>query len=65
MFALSNLAYARTVEEGRRKPELPVMLYSALNVRPSLAREDPPVDWYHLAISYFKSVPLLLCSVMT
>ena len=56
MFALSNLAHVRTVADERRQPELPAMFYWALNVRPSLVKEDPPVDWYHIAIGYFKCV---------
>ncbi|KPV78279.1 uncharacterized protein RHOBADRAFT_11250, partial [Rhodotorula graminis WP1] len=56
MFALSNLAHVRTVADGRRQPDLPTMLYSALNVRPSLVKEDPPVDWYHIAIGYFNII---------
>ncbi|GAA5838397.1 hypothetical protein JCM9279_003231 [Rhodotorula babjevae] len=56
MFALSNLAHVRSVVDDRRQPELPVMMYSALNVRPSLIKEDPPVDWYHIAIGYFNII---------
>ncbi|BGP36534.1 hypothetical protein JCM10449v2_000435 [Rhodotorula kratochvilovae] len=56
MFALSNGAYVRTVDDARRKPELPVMLYSALNIRPFLRKEDPPADWYHIAIGYYNII---------
>ncbi|GAA5997421.1 uncharacterized protein JCM10292_000251 [Rhodotorula paludigena] len=56
MFALSSLAYVRTVEERGKNPELPVMLYSALNVRGHLKRENPPVDPYHIAIGYYNII---------
>ncbi|GAA6048462.1 hypothetical protein JCM3770_003769 [Rhodotorula araucariae] len=56
MFALSSIAYVRTVDDARRKPDLPVMLYSALNVRPFLRKEDPSVDWYHIAIGYYNII---------
>ncbi|GJN92274.1 hypothetical protein Rhopal_005304-T1 [Rhodotorula paludigena] len=56
MFALSSLAFVRTVEERRKNPELPVMLYSALNVRGHLKREDSPVDPYHIAIGYYNII---------
>ncbi len=55
VFALSNIAYIRSTPEGTGKGErderLPVMLYSALNVRPFLQNEG---DWYHIAIGYYK-----------
>lgn len=55
VFALANVAYIRSTPEGRGKGErderLPVMLYSALNVRPFLQNEG---DWFHIAIGYYK-----------
>ena len=59
VFALSNVAYIRSVEagplKGQRDEQLPCMLYSALNVRPFLVGEG---DWYHIAISYYQGVSL-------
>ncbi|GAA5861327.1 hypothetical protein JCM3774_000211 [Rhodotorula dairenensis] len=57
MFALSSLAFIRSVEPERRRPELPIMLYSALNVRPYLKMEEAnKSDWYHLAIGYYNII---------
>ncbi|GAA6031973.1 hypothetical protein JCM8097_003368 [Rhodosporidiobolus ruineniae] len=55
-FALSNLAYVRSIQddEKRRNPELPCMIYSALNVRPYLEKTEE--DWYHIAIGYYNIV---------
>ncbi|GAA5897369.1 hypothetical protein JCM6882_001869 [Rhodosporidiobolus microsporus] len=67
-FALSNAAYVRSIagEEGeaRRKPELPVMIYSALNVRPFLQKSE--ADWYHIAIGYYNIIlPSFLPSTLS
>ncbi|BGP12548.1 hypothetical protein JCM10213v2_000465 [Rhodosporidiobolus nylandii] len=47
-FALSAAAFVKSVKEEKRNPELPVMIYSALNVRPYLQKEE--ADWYAIAI---------------
>lgn len=60
MFALSNIAYLRSAGKEKDEGKLPVMLYSALNVRPFLKKETNPVDWYHIAIGYYKCVLELL-----
>ncbi|GAA5834846.1 hypothetical protein JCM11251_002041 [Rhodosporidiobolus azoricus] len=67
-FALSNAAYIRSVAkvegEDRRKPQLPVMIYSALNVRPYLEKSE--ADWYHIAIGYYNIIlPSFLPSTLT
>ncbi|BGO96573.1 2-methylcitrate dehydratase [Rhodotorula toruloides ATCC 204091] len=56
MFALSNIAYIRSAGTEKEDEKLPVMLYSALNVRPFLKKETNPVDWYHIAIGYYNII---------
>ncbi|BGO92798.1 hypothetical protein NBRC10512_007917 [Rhodotorula toruloides] len=56
MFALSNIAYLRSAGKEKDEGKLPVMLYSALNVRPFLKKETNPVDWYHIAIGYYNVI---------
>ncbi|GAA5981548.1 hypothetical protein JCM10908_004148 [Rhodotorula pacifica] len=57
MFALSTFAYLRSVKSERRDPKLPVLMYSALNIRPYLGKTaDAPSDWYHIAIGYYNIV---------
>lgn len=34
------------------------MLYSAINIRPYLKPVEGSSDWYHLAIGFYKYVPL-------
>ncbi|KWU46754.1 hypothetical protein RHOSPDRAFT_14898 [Rhodotorula sp. JG-1b] len=53
MFTLSTFAYLRSTTPDRSSPELPVMLYSALNVRPYLNNGEDQLDWYHIAIGYY------------
>ncbi|GAA5859673.1 hypothetical protein JCM8547_006187 [Rhodosporidiobolus lusitaniae] len=53
-FALANAAFVRSVKEERRNPTLPTMIYSALNVRPYLSKEE--TDWYHIAIGYYNVI---------
>ena len=67
VFALSNVAYIRSTPEGLgkglRDERLPVMLYSALNVRPFLQNEG---DWYHIAIGYYNIIlPAFLPKTIT
>lgn len=63
MFTLSTFAYLRsTTPAGPSSLELPIMLYSALNVRPFLKKSEIQPDWYHIAIGYYKCV-LTLVSV--
>ncbi|GAA5894333.1 hypothetical protein JCM5296_005141 [Sporobolomyces johnsonii] len=66
VFALSNLAYIRSTPKEQLDVSLPSMIYSALNVRPFLKKEDQR-DFYHIAIGYYnvilpsfvpKSIPL-------
>ncbi|GAA5918840.1 hypothetical protein JCM1841_002765 [Sporobolomyces salmonicolor] len=66
IFALSNLAYIRSMPKEQLDVTLPSMIYSALNVRPFLKKEDQR-DYYHIAIGYYnvilpsflpKSIPL-------
>ncbi|GAA6006593.1 hypothetical protein JCM10207_004987 [Rhodosporidiobolus poonsookiae] len=54
VFALCNVAFVRSVKEERRKPEMPVMIYSALNVRGFLKKDD--ADPYHIAIGYYNVI---------
>ncbi|BGP28788.1 hypothetical protein JCM10296v2_000524 [Rhodotorula toruloides] len=56
MFALSNIAYIRSSGKEMGEGKLPIMLYSALNVRPFLKKETNPVDWYHIAIGYYNII---------
>lgn len=53
IFALSNLAYIRSMPKEQLDVTLPSMIYSALNVRPFLKKEDQR-DYYHIAIGYYK-----------
>ncbi|GAA5969180.1 hypothetical protein JCM11641_007500 [Rhodosporidiobolus odoratus] len=53
-FALSNIAFIKSVKDKRKNPKLPVMIYSALNVRPYLKKEE--VDWYAIAIGYYNII---------
>ncbi|SCZ90966.1 BZ3500_MvSof-1268-A1-R1_Chr1-3g02429 [Microbotryum saponariae] len=52
VFSLSNLAYIRSTPQ--RDVELPVMIYSALNMRGNLTKADD--DWYHIAIGYYNII---------
>jgi hypothetical protein len=55
LFALSSLAYIRSTPVEKLNKELPTNLYSALNVRGFLEKEEQGErDWYHLAIGYYK-----------
>jgi hypothetical protein len=56
MFTLSTFAYLRSTKPDQSGPELPIMLYSALNVRPFLEKSKIQPDWYHIAIGYYKCV---------
>ncbi|KAF8735009.1 hypothetical protein AX14_002919 [Amanita brunnescens Koide BX004] len=54
LFAACNLAWARTSSQS---PELPSMMYSALNVRPNLLSEPSLHDSYwFIAIGYFNVI---------
>ncbi|KAF8641188.1 hypothetical protein AX17_000823 [Amanita inopinata Kibby_2008] len=54
LFAVCNVAWART---SNKSPQLPLMMYSALNMRPHLISEEPLHDSYwFLAIGFFNVV---------
>ncbi|PPQ99567.1 hypothetical protein CVT24_005355 [Panaeolus cyanescens] len=54
LFAICNVAWARTQDKNR---ELPMMMYSALNIRPNLIKEKQLSDSYwFIAIGYFNVV---------
>jgi hypothetical protein len=54
LFAVCNLAWART---SNNSPELPTLMYTAINVRPNLVKEAALHDSYwFLAIGYFNVV---------
>ncbi|GAA5875905.1 hypothetical protein JCM16303_004038 [Sporobolomyces ruberrimus] len=55
LFALSNLAYIRSTPSEKLNRELPTNLYSALNIRGFLKKDDER-DWYHLAIGYYNII---------
>lgn len=57
VFALSSLAFIPSAEPERLTSTLPLMMYSALNVRPYPKQGEAPSDWYHIAIGYYKYVP--------
>ncbi|SCV68850.1 BQ2448_971 [Microbotryum intermedium] len=52
VFSLSNMAYIRSTPQ--RDEDLPVMIYSALNMRGNLSKADD--DWYHIAIGYYNII---------
>jgi len=56
LFALCNIAWSRTIQDEKKK-ELPMMMYSALNLRPYLQRQPQshPSVWF-LAVGYFNVV---------
>ncbi|KAF8591917.1 hypothetical protein K439DRAFT_1643902 [Ramaria rubella] len=56
LFALCNIAWAR-VKSGRE--ELPMMMYSALNLRPYLAPSPSNPSYWFLAVGYFNVGPRL------
>ncbi|GAA5955143.1 hypothetical protein JCM8115_001862 [Rhodotorula mucilaginosa] len=63
MFTLSTFAYLRSTKPDQSGPELPIMLYSALNVRPFLEKSKIQPDWYHIAIGYYNiTLPAFLPS---
>jgi len=51
MFALCNVAWAKTCNQ---KPEMPMMMYSAVNLRPYMGPETD--SFMHIAIGYFNVV---------
>lgn len=53
LFALCNIAWARV---GGGKPELPAMMYSALNLRPYLTAKALNDSYWFLAIGYFNVI---------
>ena len=53
LFALCNLAWARM---GGGKPELPAMMYSALNLRPYFTAKVLNDSYWFLAIGYFNVI---------
>lgn len=63
MFALANFGFIRAGGVGEGKEGWPMMLYSALNLRPWLDKSEvgqEEEDWYHIAIGYYKYVLSLL-----
>ncbi|KAJ4485801.1 hypothetical protein J3R30DRAFT_3282574 [Lentinula aciculospora] len=53
LFAICNIAWARTRNDN---PHLPVMMYSALNLRPYLSADELNDSYWFIAISYFNVV---------
>jgi len=53
IFAICNIAWARTRND---KPHLPIMMYSALNLRPYLSPDEQNDSYWFIAISYFNIV---------
>lgn len=53
LFALCNVAWARM---GGGKPELPAMMYSALNLRPYFTTKALNDSYWFLAIGYFNVI---------
>lgn len=51
LFALCNIVWARMRPDGG---ELPVMMYSALNLRPYMSK--PPSSYWFLAVGYFNVI---------
>ncbi|KAI5478834.1 hypothetical protein MNV49_004566 [Pseudohyphozyma bogoriensis] len=63
VFALVNVAFIRSGVATNK--ELPMMVYSALNVRPWL-KKDACEDWFHIAIGYYNIIlPSFLPSTAT
>jgi len=62
LFALSNLAFIRSTPPEKLNKKFPTNLYSALNVRGFLEKEEGR-DEYHIAIGYYKYAlsPLISC----
>ncbi|POY71246.1 hypothetical protein BMF94_5558 [Rhodotorula taiwanensis] len=56
IFALAAVAYTKTAAPERRRPEMPLMLYSAVNIRPYLKPVKGSSDWYHLAIGFYNII---------
>ncbi|GAV98829.1 hypothetical protein LENED_000238 [Lentinula edodes] len=52
LFAICNIAWARTRNDN---PDLPVMMYSALNLRPFLTPDELNDSYWFIAISYFNN----------
>jgi hypothetical protein len=53
LFAICNIAWARLTSD---KPELPVMMYSALNLRPYLNPTPTNDSYWFLAVGYFNII---------
>jgi hypothetical protein len=53
LFAICNIAWARLTPD---KPELPVMMYSALNLRPYFTVRPANESYWFLAIGYFNVI---------
>ncbi|KAJ3909383.1 hypothetical protein F5879DRAFT_791535 [Lentinula edodes] len=53
LFAICNIAWARTRNDN---PDLPVMMYSALNLRPFLTPDELNDSYWFIAISYFNVI---------
>ncbi|KIK70676.1 hypothetical protein GYMLUDRAFT_32717 [Collybiopsis luxurians FD-317 M1] len=53
LFAICNIAWARTRNDN---PHLPIMMYSALNLRPYLSADELNDSYWFIAISYFNVV---------
>ncbi|KAH7886096.1 hypothetical protein F5I97DRAFT_1877637 [Phlebopus sp. FC_14] len=53
LFAICNLAWTRV---GTGSPDLPMMMYSALNLRPYFTVKPPHDSYWFLAVGYFNVV---------
>jgi len=53
LFAICNIAWARQTSD---KPQLPVMMYSALNLRPYLKDTPANNSYWFLAVGYFNII---------
>ncbi|KAF9074846.1 hypothetical protein BDP27DRAFT_1380944 [Rhodocollybia butyracea] len=53
LFAICNIAWIKSCKD---KPDLPTLMYSALNIRPYLSPDELNDSYWFIAISYFNVV---------
>ncbi|EJD40844.1 hypothetical protein AURDEDRAFT_115711 [Auricularia subglabra TFB-10046 SS5] len=54
LFAVANIAWARVTQDDREGSKLPMMVYSAMNLRPQLRLNQ--LSYWFLAVGYFNVV---------
>lgn len=54
LFAVANIAWARVTQDNREGSKLPMMVYSAMNLRPQLRLNQ--LSYWFLAVGYFNVV---------